>query len=762
MLRRILIVSSVVVGLFLLLLYIAGAGWLAREVSAGRPTESTRPASDLDSRFVHQLETARDLGVAASRESQKQILFGDFHVHTSFSPDAFTLGMPLTGGSGSHTISDACDFARFCSNLDFWSVNDHAEGSTPRRWKDTIEAIGRCDAVFDPEEPGAERDLISFVGWEWSHMGTTADNHFGHRNVILRDLDPERLPTRPIASDSPARYFPETSTLLLGLMPFLAVDFEYLRYANYQQETSSVARCPSGVPVRELPDDCREYAATPGELLAKLDEWGFESLVIPHGTTWGMYTPQGSSYAKQLRSGWVDPVRQRLVEVYSGHGNTEPYRDWRAIERGAAGERICPMPSDDYVPGCWQAGEIIRKRCADEGLEAALCDARAAVARQRYADAPAGMGHLSVPGWTANEWGDAGQCRDCFQPAFSYRPQASVQAMLALSRASDDGDGPLRFRFGFIGSSDNHTARPGSGYKEVARTAMTDVRLSRVDLPIPLPHDEPVAESRIANPEDLPPNKWVEQDRIGSFFYTGGLVAVHAAKRDRQAVWNALESRETYATSGPRILLWFDLLNPPASESKGPIREAAMGSAVEMDDAPIFRVRAAGSRRQLPGCPESTLAALTPDRLERLCKGECDNPSDERRVIKRIEVVRIRPQLHADEELGPLIEDPWRSFECETDPSGCVVTFSDPEFPDLGRDAVYYARAIEEPSETINGGNLRCEQSAVGKIACEKLTPCAPSAPEDDECLAPTEHRAWSSPIFLDRRRPQRPVRSGG
>jgi hypothetical protein len=284
MLKKVLVLAGVVVGLVLLLLYVSGSGWLAREVSAGTPTEITRPAADMDSRFAHQRETARDLGVAASREPQKQILFGDFHVHTSFSPDAFTQGMPLTGGTGSHTISDACDFARFCSNLDFWSVNDHAEGSTPRRWKETIEAIGRCDAVFDPEDPGVERDLISFVGWEWSHMGTTAENHFGHRNVILRDLDPEQLPTRPIASDSPARYFPETSTLLLGLMPFLAGDLDYLRYANYQQETAAVERCPSGVPVRDLPDDCREYAATPGELLERLDEWGFESLVIPHGT----------------------------------------------------------------------------------------------------------------------------------------------------------------------------------------------------------------------------------------------------------------------------------------------------------------------------------------------------------------------------------------------------------------------------------------------------------------------------------------------
>ncbi len=157
------LLSIVLVGVLLVALYLAGA-WLRLYGEHEGPGELTRaviPKSVVATRADVQRRAADAVTVG----QPKQILFGDLHVHTTFSTDAFLWSLPMVQGEGAHPIGDACDYARFCSALDFWSINDHAEAGTPRRWQETKDMIRQCNAVAgDVENP----DVTAFLGWEWS------------------------------------------------------------------------------------------------------------------------------------------------------------------------------------------------------------------------------------------------------------------------------------------------------------------------------------------------------------------------------------------------------------------------------------------------------------------------------------------------------------------------------------------------------------------------------------------------------------------
>jgi hypothetical protein len=676
----------------------------------------------------------------------RQILFGDLHVHTTYSIDAFFFSLPVVGGEGAHPPADACDFARHCAALDFYALTDHAEGITPAHWQAEKESVRECNALAgDPQNP----DLVAFTGFEWTQVGSTPETHWGHKNVIFAGGEEGELPARPINSTPDEGVNQLFSGFQLAHWLRWVDPLNWREYADFAWlvgELAATPVCERGVDTRELPTDCAENAATPEVLFEKLAQWGHEVLVIPHGTTWGLYTPPGTSMDKQLNRRQHDPKRQTLIEIMSGHGNSEEYRAFREFEVADSGEKVCPEPTGDYLPCCWRAGEIMRERCGD--LPGEECERRVEEAKRLALDANVAP-HLVFPDTRGEDWLDCDQCRDCFKPSLGYRPRESVQYSMALSNfeeAGEDGE-PLRFRYGFIASSDNHTARPGTGYKQYERRRMTEGTGVRSALYDRLFRSLVARGSDPQMPQPLPEAPQglfgADTERVASFLYPGGLVAVHSAGRSRQAIWSALERREVYGTSGPRILLWFDLLNGPS----GPL---PMGSEVTLSDAPRFEARAVGSFVQKPGCPDDSVQALSSQRLERLCRGECYHASDERHPIRAIEIVRVRPQAYPGEDVGPLIEDPWRRFDCEPDPAGCVVRFDDPEHATSGRSALYYARAIQEATPAVNGANLRTQFDAEGQPV--RTAPCYGDYRTDfaEDCLAPLSERAWSSPIFVE------------
>ena len=759
MLKKIGLGLGVLFLLLTLTIYIITEGWLGSLPVAGESSGKTIPADILTDR----MDVQRAAALKAGAGKPKQILFGDLHVHTTISLDAYLMSLPIINGEGAHPPADACDFARFCSALDFWSINDHASSVSPSSWKETVQSIRQCNAVTDPKNP----DVVAFLGYEWTQAGTTPENHYGHKNVIFRDLAEGKIPKRVISAKSPgpsARNFNAPFKTRIGLPLIDSANFmTYMDYNRYSMDIKGMPFCPDDVNTKDLPADCEEAVTTPAELFRKLDEGGYVSTVIPHGNTWGLYTPRGTTWDKQLKGKNQDPQRQTMIEVYSGHGNAEEYRPWRASVLDAEGKETCPEPTPSYLPGCWRAGEIVYERCTAAGKPPDDCRGREVQARADYL-ASGFLGSSSVPGTTLLEWQDSEQCRDCFLPAFDYRPGGSAQYALAIGNFDEpDKDGrPRRFRFGFMGASDNHFARPGTGYKEFGRYGMTEGRGARTKKwakRMGQAFDKPSYRSRVLDPREqanIRPYGLARLERIASYFRTGGLIAVHATGRDRNSIWDAMGRKEIYATSGDRILLWFDLVNGGSgvsggSPGEGGARIRPMGSELNFKKTPRFRVRALGALKQKPGCPEFSVNALSKEKLERLCKNECYNPSDERKMITRIEVIRIRPQIRKGEPVKELVEDVWKTHTCKVSREGCVFEFSDPSFTGGKRDVVYYVRAIQEPTPTVNGGSYRCEYDQNGR--CTKMNACwanyKDKNPEDD-CLALSSERAWSSPIFLD------------
>ncbi len=765
------IVGSVV-GAALGLVWLAGYGVFGRLEGAGS-VQGTRRLPARVAAEDRRIEAAAE-AIGAARP--KRVLFGDLHVHSTFSLDAFLLNLPGMLGEGAHPPADACDFARHCSALDFFALTDSTEGLSVRQWRETQRVLRDCEAVAQEASPGeggahpadpvtdAGADLVPFLGFEWSRTGATPATHQGSWNLLLAELAEGEVPPRPIAPRAPGRVA-RPSPMSRGLLAFRSRHPRFHDLAALWTEQEQIPVC-GGAATGEPAADCIEVQERVGGVFASLTRSGIPFLAVAHGTARGAVAPPGVEAADLLRDAGPLPGNRLLIEVDSGFGASEVTRRWRAVRLGEDGARRCPEPRRSYLPMCWRAGEIAARRCRAQGGSPTQCARRGAAVR---AEAALTRAERSLAGVSAEEWLDAGECRDCDQPVFQYRPGVSAQALLArgpvagapaASRSSGAPGEAGSFRPGFIASSGNHSARPGTGYKEIGRPGMTDSVL---------PEEGPASRLFPAEPPADPatrgrrtpieawgtafrPTQWL---REAATLRTGGLVAVHATARSREAIWEALERREVYGTSGPRILLWFDLLNPPG----GGGRAAPMGSDLVLAASPVFEVRAVGSRVQQPGCPRSAVEGLGAERLAWLCRGECHHPGTRRRLVTRIEVVRIRPARDPSEPIETRVEDPWQSFSCPADPVGCRVRFEDAGFVKEGRETFYYVRAYEEPVPTINAAGIRCRADESG--LCREVQLCGGGGP-GDECLAPAEPRAWSSPIRLRPARGSSPVPGRG
>ena len=690
--------------------------------------------------YAVKLVAAATMLFISTAQVNAEIYFGDFHVHTTASADAFISNLPILNGDGPHTVKDACDFAQYCSEIDFFSLTDHAESSSPKKWKSIINRLNKCDGKINPRNG---KSLTAFAGFEWTHVGEKAKNHYGHQNVVFKSLNSGDLPRSAISSEPLKSGIQTWSPSGKLILKTIFGDFKnlpiYMKFLAYQRKLKARKACTDDGSRPNKNGKCLEVAKTPRELIAKLKKTSSEFTVIPHGMSWGYYTPMGFDFNDQINSGQFDFDIQYLLEIYSGHGASETYRNFRSVTvNPKTKELTCPKPSSQFEPCCHRAGLLIKERCID--LHSQLCKTRITKAQKDYL-AMGVAGHLAIPWSTSEDWKDCGVCRDCYSPAFHYRPKGAAQNILAS--AGRPKSKRFRFRrFGFIGSSDNHSARGGTGYKEIKRHFFTDTygpRTKSLDEMIK-GEKKPKGYESVRIPMDklkkMSPFEILDINRQSSVYTTGGLIAVHASSNDRDQLWESIKNRNVYATSGVRMSLYFNITEGDTT--------LPMGSELTLKENPQFFVKAVGARIQKPGCPDNH--PLSKKKQKSLCGGECFNPSSERHAIARIGVIKITPKISKGEYVGDLIEDPWKTIKCPKNAGLCSAHFTDALFIKGDRPSLYYVRAIQEKTPVIGVGGIKCSE-----VNCKKVTLCTGGhkTSKDDDCTALAGQRAWSSPIYI-------------
>lgn len=257
------------------------------------------------------------------------------------------------------------------------------------------------------------------------------------------------------------------------------------------------------------------------------------------------------------------------------------------------------------------------------------------------------------------------------------------------------------YKFGLIGSSDTHTgaiADDESNY--FAKVGMVDAH-SYLRGSTPLPENEleilgsPETEAFIGQIIDIDGRKYVK----GAFetFGASGLAAVWADENTREAIYDAFRRKETFATTGPRLRVRFfagygfgaDPINAPDAVATAYDKGVPMGADLlaQGDASPEFLVWA---QRDLDGAPLQRIQIIKGVMAEA-------GPTEKVYDVACSEGMTPDPTTHRCPDNGAKVNITDCSISADVGAAELKTVWKDPDY-NASQEAFYYVRVLENPT----------------------------------------------------------------